>query len=617
MNAKPFQTLRPLLLCIALTTVLAGCGGGDNNAPASPPPAAPAPPPPPPPAPAPSPPFSIGGTASGLSGTVVLQESTSGDSIAVTSNGAFKFPKEVAQGANYTVGVYKQPAGQTCTVSAGTGAAADDVTNIVVTCANDPLTVGGTVTGLTAPVTLQLNLGNNLTVNADSPFTFDKNLPSGADYAVTVVPSATQNCTVSNGTGTITANVGTVTVTCAAVASNLPVGGTIRGLSGQPVTLTLTSTAGTPTVTTSTNGAFDFGTTLPAGTAYLVTVTTPPTGQYCVVGDAGGVVSSSSATALTVTCANGVMPATYTVGGSVTGLTGTLQLALNQSNDLLTVNSGATSFAFPVGIPQGTDYRVTVASQPAGQTCIIPNGGTIMESSNVTGITVTCVANVTDALSGTFMRYNSRAVLTLYPDGVYVYGSLDADTTCGASNGNGIEVGAYDYDASAGTIAFISNVVDTNGSTCGMWRNGSSIVNGTLTKSGSGQNLVLVMSGANMTPAQVLVPVPSVPGTPVGSFTNGTLSFTVFMPDGHYVETNVVNDPAHNYPAGIEAGCYTRTGTSSGAITVATCTGSVDTDGSSGLSVLGGAALNYQAVGDYKVNFGNGRYIGTRIVPGK
>lgn len=615
MNTR-IQSLRPLLLCLAFTTLLAACGGSDNNdAPSSPPPAPPAPPAPPPPA-APSPPFSIGGTASGLSGTVVLQESTSGDSIAVTSNGAFKFPEEVAQGTNYTVSVYKQPAGQTCTVSAGSGSATDDVSNIVVTCANDPLTVSGTVMGLTAPVTLQLNLGNNITVNADSPFTFDKNLPSGANYAVSVVPGDTQNCTVSNGTGTITANVGDVAVTCTAVGANLPVGGIIRGLNGQPVTLTLTSTAGTPTVTTSTNGAFDFGTTLPAGTAYLVTVTTPPTGQYCVVGNAGGVVNSTSASSLAVTCANGVMPATYTVGGSVTGLTGTLQLALNQSNEPLTVSSGGTSFSFPTAIPQGTDYRVTVASQPTGQTCIIPNGGTIMESSNVSSITVTCVDNVTDPLSGTFMRYGSDMLLTLYPDGVYVYASLEADSSCGTSNGNGIEVGAYDYDAAAGTLTLISNVVDTNGSTCGVWQNGASVFNGTLTKSGAAQNQVLVISGTNITPAQVLVPVPSVPGTPIGSFSNGTLSFTVFMPDGRYLETNVVNDPAHNYPAGIEAGCYTRTGTTSGTITVTSCADSVDTDGGSGLSVLGGAALNYQAVGDYKVNFGNGRYIGTRIVPG-
>ena len=607
------QSLHPLLLCIACTTLLAGCGGSDDND--VPPPAPPAPAPP---APAPSPPFAIGGTASGLSGTVVLQESTSGDSIAVSSNGSYTFPKEAAQGASYAVSVYKQPAGQTCTVSSGSGTATDDVTNIAVSCANDPITVGGTATGLTTPVTLQLNLGRNLTVNADGAFTFATNLASGADYAVTVLPAAnaTQNCTVSNGTGTLSGNVSNVAVNCTAIAANLPVGGTIQGLSGQPVTLTLTSTAATPMVTTSTNGTFDFSTTLPAGTAYLVTVTAPPTGQYCVVGNAGGVVTSASATSLTVTCVNGALPGSYTVGGSVTGLTGTLQLALNQSNETLTVNSADTSFSFPVGIPQGTNYRVTVASQPTGQTCIIPNGGTIMESSNVTGITVTCVDNVTDSLSGTFVRYGSDMALTLYPDGVYVYGSLEADTTCGASSGNGVEVGAYDYNASAGTIAFISNVLDTNGSTCGVWRDDSSIVDGTLTKSGSGQNQVLVIAGTGTTPSWVLVPTASVPGTPVGSFTNGTLSFTVFMPDGRYLETNVVDDPAHSYPAGIEAGCYTRTGTSSGNIMVATCADSVDTDGGSGLSVLGGAALTYQAVGDYTVSFGNGRYIGTRIVPG-
>ena len=611
MNATRHQALRPLMLCIALTTLLAGCGGSDDNDIPPPPPASP------PPAATPTPPFAIGGTTSGLTGTLVLQESISGDALAVSSNAAFTFPKKAPQGGSYAVSVYKQPVGQTCTVSSGSGMATNDVTNIAVSCANDPLTVGGTVTGVTAPITLQLNLDRNLTVNADGAFTFTSNLTAGADYAVTVLPAAnaTQNCTVTNGTGTASANVSNVTVNCVPIAATLPVGGAIRGLAGQPVTLTLTSTAATPTVTTSANGAFDFGTALPAGTAYLVTVTTPPTGQYCVVGNAGGVVTAASATALTVNCVNGVPSSNYTVGGSVTGLTGTLQLALNQSNQPLTVTSGATTFSFPVGIPQGTNYRVTVASQPTGQTCIVTNGGTIMESANVTSVTVTCVDNVTDSLSGSFMRFGSKAVLTLYPGGVYVYGSLDADTTCGASNGNGVEVGAYKYSASAGTIAFISNVLDTNGSTCGVWRNGASIFSGTLTKSGSGQNQVLVVSGTSITPAQVWVPVASVAGTPIGSFTDGTLSFTLFMPDGHYLETNVVNDTVHGTPAGIEFGCYARTGTSTGNITVSSCAEAVDTDGTSGLSALGSTALAYQAVGGYMVNFGNGRYMGARIVP--
>jgi hypothetical protein len=159
-------------------------------------------------------------------------------------------------------------------------------------------------------------------------------------------------------------------------------------------------------------------------------------------------------------------------------------------------------------------------------------------------------------------------------------------------------------------------VHDTNGDTCGVWRNGSSIVNGSVSKTGSGQHQVLVISGGGMTPANVLVPVASVPGTPIGSFTNGTLSFTLFTPDGRYFETNVVNDAANSYPAGVEYGCYTRTGTATGTITVTSCADSVDTDGGSGLSVLAGAPLAYGSVGPYIVNFGGGRYFGVRIVPG-
>jgi hypothetical protein len=607
MYAVRHISLPPVLLSIALTAALAGCGGSSDDSGG--------PPPPPPPATAP---FSVGGTVAGLSGTVVLQESQSGDSIAVTSNGAFTFPEEVAQNGSYAVTVYKQPAGQNCTVAAGSGNATNDVTNIAVSCGNEPFAVSGTVTGSTAPVTLQLNLADNTTVNADGAFNFSKTLASGTDYAVTVVPNAstTQSCTVSNGTGTISAAVTNVTVTCTPLGSSLAVGGTIQGLSGTPVILSLESTGVPPTFTTSTNGAFEFATPLPVGTAYRVTVTTHPAGQYCVVGNAGGVVTATSRVSVGVECFAGALPTGYTVGGTVAGLTGTLQLALSKNNSPLSVSSGATSFTFPEAIPAGSDFRVTVAAQPTGQTCIVPNGGITMGNSNVTGVTVTCVANDTDSLSGTFIRYDNDMALTFYPGGIYVYGSVEASAACGASNGNGIEVGAYDYNASAGTIAFISNVLDTNGSTCGVWRNGTTTINGSLSKTGSGQHQVLVISGGGMTPANVLVPVASVPNTPIGSFTNGTLSFTVFMPDGRYLETNAVDVPGSNYAAGVEAGCYARTGTISGTITVTACAGSVDTDGNSGLSVLSGNPLAYAAVGAYAVSFGNGRYFGTRIVPG-
>ena len=64
--------------------------------------------------------FTVGGTVSGLSGTVVLQDN-GGDNLSVTANGSFTFATALAAGAAYSVTVKTNPSGQTCTVSSGSG----------------------------------------------------------------------------------------------------------------------------------------------------------------------------------------------------------------------------------------------------------------------------------------------------------------------------------------------------------------------------------------------------------------------------------------------------------------------------------------------------------------
>lgn len=78
-------------------------------------------------------------------------------------------------------------------------------------------TVGGTVSGLGNGKSLVLrnNGGNDLTVSANGSFTFAGALTSGSAYAVTVLTQPTgQTCTVSSGSGTVSANVGNVAVLC-------------------------------------------------------------------------------------------------------------------------------------------------------------------------------------------------------------------------------------------------------------------------------------------------------------------------------------------------------------------------------------------------------------------
>ena len=78
--------------------------------------------------------YTVGGTVSGLSGTVVLQDN-GGDNLSVSANGSFTFATSLASGAAYGVTVLTNPSGQACTVSNGSGTVASaNVTNVAVSC---------------------------------------------------------------------------------------------------------------------------------------------------------------------------------------------------------------------------------------------------------------------------------------------------------------------------------------------------------------------------------------------------------------------------------------------------------------------------------------------------
>jgi hypothetical protein len=77
--------------------------------------------------------YTIGGTVTGLSGSLVLQNN-GGDNFTVSSNGSFAFPTAVAYGSPYSVSVLTQPTGLTCLVSGSSGTVVSNVNSIVVNC---------------------------------------------------------------------------------------------------------------------------------------------------------------------------------------------------------------------------------------------------------------------------------------------------------------------------------------------------------------------------------------------------------------------------------------------------------------------------------------------------
>ena len=260
--------------------------------------------------------------------------------------------------------------------------------------------VGGTVSGLSGTVVLQDNGGDDLSVSASGAFTFATALATGSAYNVTVKTNpAGQSCSVANGSGTVgSANVTNVAVTCTAAAATYSVGGTVSGLSG---TVVLQDNGGDDR-SVSASGAFTFATALATGSAYNVTVKTNPAGQSCSVANGSGTVGSANITNVAVTCTAG--PATYSVGGTVSGLSGTVVLQDNGGDDRSVSASGA--FTFATALATGSAYNVTVKTNPAGQSCSVANGSGTVGSANITNVAVTCTTNSAGNATDNFNRAN-------------------------------------------------------------------------------------------------------------------------------------------------------------------------------------------------------------------
>jgi hypothetical protein len=546
--------------------------------------------------------YSIGGTVTGLNGTVVLRNGA--ETLAVSANGPFTFVNKVPSGQSYSVSVATHPAGQTCGVTNGSGTVGNgDVTSVSVTCVTNTVfyTIGGTVTGLTGTVVLRNN-SETLSISANGPFAFANGVLVGQPYSVSVqTQPAGQTCTVNNGSGTVgSSNVTNVVVSCTTNIVTYTIGGSVTGLSGGgTLQLRLTHAGSSSTIDVTSNGSYDFDPDkVESGDAYSVTVSIQPTGQECTVSNGTGT-ATGNVSNVDVEC----VVSTLTVGGTISGLSGAGLRIENGASNSVSPSAGATSFTLPDEFNDKTDYDVGIAAQPAGQTCVITRSQGQLDGKDVTDIEVSCVANSTSSLVGTYkMQSDSVVYLTLFADGVYIYGSVENDDHCGNNKGNGVEYGVYTYDQASGDFAIRSAVVDTNGD-CGVWHNGSQF-DGTLAVTGSGQSKVLTFS--TTTQGQlVFQPVDSTAGTIYGSFADHYhRNFSVFIENGgpddlffFNTETQAGTGAASGHDAGVEYACGKINGTSIAGPLQPDFNGSckppaphhddaVDTNGTSGLSSL-------------------------------
>lgn len=82
--------------------------------------------------------------------------------------------------------------------------------------------------------------------------------------------------------------------------------------------------------------------------------------------------------------------ASYGVGGSVSGLVAGQTLVLQDNGgDALTVSANG-AFSFPKKLGSGDAYAITVASQPAGETCSVAGGAGSVANADVANAVVSC-----------------------------------------------------------------------------------------------------------------------------------------------------------------------------------------------------------------------------------
>ena len=285
-------------------------------------------------------------------------------------------------------------------------------------------TIGGTISGLSGSgLILQDNASSNLSVTGNGSFTFTTSVNGGSTYNVSVLtqPSnPSQNCAVSNGSGTANANITSIQVICTtATVTSYTIGGAISGLSGSG--LVLEDNGGDNLSVAAGATSFTFATPIQAGNTYDVTVKTQPANpaQTCSVSSASGT-ANANVTGVSITCST----TTYTIGGSISGLSGTVILQNNNTNNLTLTANGSFTFSIPVAAD--SSYSVTVVTQPASQFCSVSNGsGTA--NANVTTVQLTCTASSANDIQETFFGASFNFFTTWPPtDGLGHVATLGA-----------------------------------------------------------------------------------------------------------------------------------------------------------------------------------------------
>ena len=303
------------------------------------------------------------------------------------------------------------------------------------------------------------------------------------------------------------------------------VGGVVTGLvPGASVEL---ANSDGDSATVSVNGIFAFAAALPNGSTYGITVFQQPADENCVVGNGSGTIMGASIASVSVVCT----PEVYAVGGTVGGLLPGRSLVLEDDGGNGTTVSANGAFTFSTGVPSGSNYAVTVRTQPDGQSCAISGGTGTMGAGPVLGISVACSDNTYNVAvtvsglnaAGLILQNNGGDPLSISRNG-----SANFDTPIASGS-------AYDITVSSqptGEVCSVANasgtVTDANVSLAVDCVPNLYSIGGSLSGLYAGRSLVVQNNGSNSTTLSA----------------NGSFAFSTPIASGSGYSVTVLTQPA-------------------------------------------------------------------------
>ncbi len=217
-------------------------------------------------------------------------------------------------------------------------------------------------------------------------------------------------------------------------------------------------------------------------------------------------------------------PTSFTVGGTITGLSNTGLVLQNNGGDDLNISAANNTFTFASSLSANSAYAVSIQTPAFGQNCNISNNSGTVTNANITDVAITCDTVTANDASGLYTGTTGSATVG--------FANVDSGTSFDLNFIRGIIYDNrflfFNVDPSANTVANqnenvlidgqITSIVGTTiTATASIYQAGQIVANnvdvtGTVT---SRNNISLTLAGAT-----------AVVGAPAGNFNGGTLDAT-------------------------------------------------------------------------------------------